>query len=122
MRPTHSSARKFYAQRNLYLTGGTLFLSLLLARVFHIVLDLITVQEDLNALKTKTAKGSLSSKQTADLQARVNELEAKLRTSESKDRDFTTLKKQAGQQATEYNRLADEHNKATGSVSDKKMD
>jgi hypothetical protein len=38
-----------------YLTGSTLFLSLLLARVFHIVLDLITIQEDLNALKTKVS-------------------------------------------------------------------
>lgn len=38
-----------------YLTGATLFLSLLLARVFSIVLDLITVQDELNVLKTKVS-------------------------------------------------------------------
>lgn len=36
--------------------------------------------------------------------------------------DLDTLKKQASQQATEYNRLADEHNRATGALSDKKAD
>ena len=32
------------------------------------------------------------------------------------------LKKQAGQQAKEYDRLATEYNKATGAVSDKRKD
>lgn len=32
------------------------------------------------------------------------------------------LKKQAGQQAQEYDRLATEYNKATGAVSDKRKD
>jgi hypothetical protein len=36
-----------------YLTGATLFLSLLLARVFYITLDLITIQDELNVLKGK---------------------------------------------------------------------
>ncbi|ODO05128.1 endoplasmic reticulum protein [Cryptococcus wingfieldii CBS 7118] len=113
---TNYAARRFYAQRNLYLTGATLFLSLLLARVFYIILDFITVQESYTALQAKTAKGSgASGEETEQLRLRVQELEAK-------ERDFETLKKQANQQNTEYGRLADEHNKATGAVSNKRVD
>jgi B-cell receptor-associated protein 31 len=36
--------------------------------------------------------------------------------------DAETLKKQAGQNADEYNRLADEYNEKTGAVSDKRKD
>ena len=80
---TNHAARKFYAQRNcklagtsitarapwadgdsallcrwtsiVYLTGATLFLAVLLTRVFAIVLDLIMSQEQLNALKTNVS-------------------------------------------------------------------
>ncbi|KAG8215407.1 B-cell receptor-associated protein 31-like-domain-containing protein [Butyriboletus roseoflavus] len=45
------AARKFYAQRNMYLTGFCLFLSLVLTRTFSIVLDLIQTQEDYAKLK-----------------------------------------------------------------------
>ncbi|WVF69011.1 hypothetical protein IAT40_003785 [Kwoniella sp. CBS 6097] len=119
---TNYAARRFYAQRNLYLTGATLFLSLLLARVFYIVLDFIHVQESYTALQTKVAKQSGASGENQELRNRIKELEAELKTGQSKDRDFENLKKQASQQNVEYNRLADEHNKATGSVSNKKAD
>ena len=39
------------AQRNVYLTGFTLFLSLVLTRVFAIILDLIETQTAYAALK-----------------------------------------------------------------------
>ncbi|ORY25962.1 putative endoplasmic reticulum protein [Naematelia encephala] len=112
---TNYAARRFYAQRNLYLTGSTLFLSLILSRVFYIILDFIQVQESYSALQHKTAKQSGANGEAEELRKRVQELEAK-------ERDFETLKKQAGQQNVEYNRLADEHNKASGNVSDKKAD
>ncbi|KAK4684590.1 B-cell receptor-associated protein 31, partial [Tremellales sp. Uapishka_1] len=112
---TTYAARRFYAQRNLYLTGATLFLSLLLARVFYIILDFINVQESYSTLQQKAAKQSGASGEADELRKRIKELEAK-------ERDFATLQKQAGQQNVEYNRLADEHNKSTGSVSNKKAD
>ncbi|OXG27931.1 endoplasmic reticulum protein [Cryptococcus neoformans Ze90-1] len=112
---TNYAARRFYAQRNLYLTGATLFLSLLLARVFYIILDFIQVQESYTALQAKTAKASAAAGENEELRNRIAELEAK-------ERDFETLKKQASQQNAEYGRLADEHNKAAGAVSDKKAD
>ena len=69
----------------------------------------------------------------------MEELKTKLAKAEAKARDFgklltfnhqptnshedsEVLKKQADQQAAEYDRLATEYNKATGSVSDKRKD
>jgi len=52
------AARKFYAQRNTYLTGFCLFLSLLLARTISILGDLVTAEDQLAELKAKTASES----------------------------------------------------------------
>merc|ERR1712032_437664 len=99
------AARKFYAQRNMYLTGFTLFLSLILSRTYSLLLDLINAQEELAALKKGGAKGALS-----------GDAEKKYKL------EIETLKKQTSQQQQEYNRLSDELAKATGSVSDKRKD
>ncbi|GHJ84841.1 hypothetical protein NliqN6_1243 [Naganishia liquefaciens] len=107
---TNHSARKFYAQRNLYLTGATLFLSLLLARVFYITLDLITIQDELNVLKGKTAKQSTVTKQGNDAQAEIQRLEAQLA---AKERDLAQLKKQVGQNINAFNESVDAQNKTT---------
>lgn len=72
----------------MYLTGATLFLSLLLARVFYIILDFIHVQEAYTALKAKTAAASGDS---GEAQARIQELELKLNELGGKDRDFGTF-------------------------------
>ncbi|EJU00258.1 endoplasmic reticulum protein [Dacryopinax primogenitus] len=108
------AAKKFYAQRNMYLTGFTLFLSLVLTRTFYIILDLIHTQEEYAKLK----KASQSGDQTAQLE----ELRAKLEQAEAKARDYDVLKSQATNQAKEYDRLADEYNAATSGKSDKKAD
>ncbi|KAK1925878.1 putative endoplasmic reticulum protein [Papiliotrema laurentii] len=119
---TNYAARRFYAQRNLYLTGATLFLSLILSRVFYIILDFIHVQENYTTLQAKVAKQSGASGESEELRKRIKELEVQLESNNAQQRDFDTLKKQASQQNAEYNRLADEHNKTTGAVSDKKAD
>ncbi|GAA5916339.1 hypothetical protein JCM5296_003090 [Sporobolomyces johnsonii] len=48
---TDYRSRKFLAERNFYLHGFTLFLSLILSRTYSLVLDLIKAQEDLAILK-----------------------------------------------------------------------
>ncbi|KAG8751245.1 hypothetical protein FRC12_012530 [Ceratobasidium sp. 428] len=115
---TNHAAKKFYTQRNMYLTGFTLFLSLILTRTFYILLDLIHTQEQYAELKKKT-DGKPGAK---DQSAQIAELQKKLNASEAKSRDFDTLKKQAKQQADEYDRLATEFNKSTGQISNKKSD
>jgi hypothetical protein len=111
------AARKFYAQRNTYLTGFCLFLSLVLTRTFSIILDLIHTQEEYAKLKKVVGAGA-----KGDQSKQIEELKKKLAASEAKDRDFENLKKQAAQQAAEFDRLASKYNEATGAVSDKKSD
>ncbi|KAG1873474.1 B-cell receptor-associated protein 31-like-domain-containing protein [Suillus tomentosus] len=114
---TDFAARKFYAQRNTYLTGFCLFLSLVLTRTFSIILDLIHTQEEYAKLKKVVGAGT-----KGDQSKQIEELKKKLAASEAKDRDFANLKKQAAQQAAEVDRLVGRHNEATGAVSDKKLD
>ncbi|KAG1816704.1 B-cell receptor-associated protein 31-like-domain-containing protein [Suillus subaureus] len=114
---TNFAARKFYAQRNTYLTGFCLFLSLVLTRTFSIILDLIHTQEEYAKLKKVVGAGA-----KGDQSKQIEELKKKLAASEAKDRDFANLKKQAAQQADEFDRLASKYNEAVGAVSDKKSD
>ncbi|KAG7527974.1 hypothetical protein FFLO_06473 [Filobasidium floriforme] len=113
---TNHHARKFYAQRNLYLTGATLFLAVLLTRVFAIVLDLINSQEQLNQLKTNTSKTAVAAGPNKALQTEVVTLKEQLA---AKDRDLAALKKQAGQNVSAFNELAD--SKQPQSLANKKV-
>lgn len=82
---TNFAARKFYAQRNVYLTGFTLFLSLVLTRSFYIILDLIHTQEEYAKLKQETAGKSRTGGSGA---GEVEELRKKVKELEAKERDF----------------------------------
>ncbi|PBK80799.1 endoplasmic reticulum protein [Armillaria gallica] len=110
---TNLAARKFYSQRNVYLTGFTLFLSLVLTRTFSIILDLIQVEEEV--LKYKGNQGDLDSSKKE-----VEKLRKKAE--ESANRDLEALKSQALSQAAEYDRLSDDYNKASGSSPRSKSD
>jgi len=110
---TSFAARKFYAQRNVYLTGFCLFLSLVLTRTFYIIQDLIHVQDEYAKLKTAAASTSRSNVVANDQTKEIERLK----------RDLTALKEQARSQAAEYDRLADQYNKETGKpTSDKRVD
>ncbi|KAF8439811.1 B-cell receptor-associated protein 31-like-domain-containing protein [Boletus edulis BED1] len=123
------AARKFYAQRNMYLTGFCLFLSLVLTRTFSIVLDLIQTQEDYAKLKKAasvpfvfTATTSKNNIASNDQAKQIEELKKKLAESAAKNRDLDIVRKQAAQNAEEYDRLATKYNEATGQTSNKKSD
>ncbi|KAI0030454.1 B-cell receptor-associated protein 31-like-domain-containing protein [Vararia minispora EC-137] len=116
---TNFAARKFYAQRNTYLTGFCLFLSVVLTRTFYIIQDLIHAQDEYAKLKKATAG---KTRADGDAAKQVEDLKRKLAEKEHEIRDFETLKKQAKQQAAEYDRLAEQYNKETGKTSDKRRD
>jgi len=116
---TNFAARKFYAQRNTYLTGFCLFLSVVLTRTFYIIQDLIHTQDEYAKLKKATAG---QTRADGDAAKQLEELKKKLAEKERETRDFETLKKQAKQQASEYDRLAEQYNKETGKTSDKRRD
>ncbi|TFK48270.1 B-cell receptor-associated 31-like protein [Heliocybe sulcata] len=120
---TTFAARKFYSQRNVYLTGFCLFLSLVLTRTFYILLDLIHTQEEYAKLKSTTASSSRQTIASEDQQKQIEDLKRRLKEAESKGRDFDTLKKQAEGQAKAYDELADRYNGATGQKgSNKRVD
>ncbi|KAH9953623.1 endoplasmic reticulum protein [Russula dissimulans] len=110
---TSFAARKFYAQRNVYLTGFCLFLSLVLTRTFFIIQDLIHIQDEYATLKKTTAGNSRDNIVAGEQTKEIERLK----------KDLQALKGQAQSQAAEYDRLADRYLKETGQpVSDKRTD
>lgn len=100
-------ARKFYSQRNMYLCGFTLFLSLILNRTYVMILDVLRLEEENKRLKGDPAASNKSAdklSEAGDL-GEISKLKAELK---KKDKDIETLKKQAQGLSDEYNRLGDE--------------
>ena len=98
-------ARKFYSQRNMYLCGFTLFLSLILNRTYVMILDTLRLEEEV-----KTLKGDTNAKKGTSLSdiggaGEVGSLKEQLA---AKDRDMENLKKQVESMQKEYNRMGDE--------------
>ncbi|KAF9187914.1 hypothetical protein BGZ51_000099 [Haplosporangium sp. Z 767] len=108
------AARRFYAQRNMYLTGFTLFLSLILNRTFFMILDLLKSEEKMEIIKKQAAQQSKEYERVLEsetkLKKEVKELSEIVANHASAKRDLENLKKQAKQQQEEYLRLADENN------------
>ncbi|KAF9125875.1 hypothetical protein BGW39_007094 [Mortierella sp. 14UC] len=105
------AARRFYAQRNMYLTGFTLFLSLILNRTFFMILDLLQSEEKMETIRNEASLQSKEYERALEsetkLKKEVKELNDIVSTHASAKRDLDNLKKQAKQQQEEYLRLAD---------------
>jgi B-cell receptor-associated protein 31 len=99
-------ARKFYSQRNMYLCGFTLFLSLILNRTYVMILDQLRLEEEVKRLngdpKSKTADGKLD--QAGGL-GEIGRLKKELA---QKQKDIEILKKQGDGFQQEYNKLSDQ--------------
>ncbi|KAJ2778310.1 Endoplasmic reticulum transmembrane protein 3 [Coemansia javaensis] len=96
--------QKFYAQRNTYLTGITMFLGLILISTHSLVAQLAetsTTAVAASDLAKARANADQARAQLADARKEIAELQRK-------DRDMDTLKKQAEASHREYMRLADE--------------
>ncbi len=111
-------ARKFYSERNMYLCGFTLFLSLILNRTYTMILELLRLEEKLKKFEgtDKNTKESEKLAMAGDIGevARLRELLAR------KDRDIETLKKQASGLHREYDELSDKYAATQGPVEAKK--
>src|ERR1700733_10872411 len=101
-------ARKFYSQRNMYLCGFTLFLSLILNRSYTMILDVLRLEE-----KVKKYEGDpkASGKQSEKLSnaGNVGEIGRLKKELAERDRDLETLKKQSEGLSREYNDLSDKY-------------
>lgn len=98
-------ARKFYSQRNMYLCGFTLFLSLILNRTYVMILDTLRLEEEVKTLKgdPKAKKGT-----SAHDIGGVGEIASLKEQLAAKDRDMENLKKQVENMQQEYNRMGDQ--------------
>jgi hypothetical protein len=98
-------ARKFYSQRNMYLCGFTLFLSLILNRTYVMILDVLRLEEELKTYKGETGTKKGSALKDVGGAGEVGKLKNELA---AKDRDMENLKKQVEQMQKEYNRMGDQ--------------
>ncbi|QPG95989.1 hypothetical protein C2857_002795 [Epichloe festucae Fl1] len=91
-------ARKFYSQRNMYLCGFTLFLSLILNRMYHVLLDNMHLEDKVRAFESNKSFKEGKSTEVAELQKKLAQ----------KETDLQTLKKQSEQLHKSYNDLGDQ--------------
>ncbi|CAK1357371.1 hypotheticalsprotein [Cercospora beticola] len=98
-------ARKFYSQRNMYLCGFTLFLSLILNRTYVMILDTLRLEE-----KVKSYEGGGQGKTSSGLgeAGGLGEIARLKKELAKRDQDIETLKKQSQGLSDEYNRLGDQ--------------
>lgn len=100
-------ARKFYSQRNMYLCGFTLFLSLILNRTYVMILDTLRLEEKVKRYegdpksKGKDSEKLLNAGNAGEIGSLKNQLA-------QKDRDIETLKKQSEGLSREYGKLGDQ--------------
>lgn len=99
-------ARKFYSQRNMYLCGFTLFLSLILNRTYTMILDVLRLEEKLKKYEGSSKVGGKDSEKLANA-GNVGEIGRLKNELAAKDRDMETLKKQSAGLSKEYSDLSD---------------
>lgn len=86
-------ARRFYAQRNMYLCGFTLFLTLILTRTYSLVAELILTKDKLDEINTEpTGTVTEDTPEIAKLKQELAE----------KDKDLELLKEQATSLSKDY--------------------
>lgn len=100
-------ARKFYSQRNMYLCGFTLFLSLILNRTYVMILEVMRL-EDKVKMYEGTNKNTKESEKLA-VAGKPGELASLREKLEKKDQDLQNLKKQAEQLNKSYSDLSDKY-------------
>ena len=112
-------ARKFYSQRNMYLTGFTLFLSLILNRTYTMILDVLRLEEKVKMYEgDRHAGGKEGEKLTPEYRAdQIAELKKQLN---KKDKELEAMKKQAEGLQKEYDSLSVKYNQTNPSTGNKK--
>jgi len=111
-------ARKFYSQRNMYLTGFTLFLSLILNRMYIMILDVLRLEDRLMQYEGESG-GKESEKLTPRYRAdEIGKLKKEL---EREKQDKDNLKKQAEGLQREYDSLSAKYNQTNPGDGTKKI-
>ncbi|KAK5121088.1 hypothetical protein LTR85_005572 [Meristemomyces frigidus] len=106
-------ARKFYSQRNMYLCGFTLFLSLILNRTYMMILDVLRLEEEVKRLRGDKPAGDKSQTKLAEA-GEIGEIGKLKEELKKRDRDIETLKSQSKGLSDEYSRLGDQFHVSDG--------
>jgi hypothetical protein len=106
-------ARKFYSQRNMYLCGFTLFLSLILNRTYMMILDLLRLEERVKRMDgdPAAARGGKDSAALANAGG-AGEIATLRRQLEQKERDLEAMRAQSKGLQREYHSLSDQFSAA----------
>ena len=89
-------SRKFFAQRNMYLTGITLFLTFIVTRTFSLVNELLDLKETYHTTENKLGKGKLSKSEQEKKDKANAELKVKLtKQIEETDKEIERLTEKA---------------------------
>ncbi|RAO67913.1 uncharacterized protein BHQ10_003925 [Talaromyces amestolkiae] len=99
-------ARKFYSQRNMYLCGFTLFLSLILNRTYIMIVEVLRLEDRVKLLEGDKRASGKDAARIAEAGS-VGEIGRLKKELEAKDRDIETLKKQTEGLQREYHNLGD---------------
>lgn len=89
------AAKKFYAQRNLYLTAFTLFLSPLLTRTYYVLLDFVHTQDEYARLKVEFDKMNTHTNEDESVVDLRNQLQTKTRDLEALQKQISSTDKKA---------------------------
>ena len=100
-------ARKFYSQRNMYLCGFTLFLSLILNRTYIMILDMLRLEEKVKRYEDDP-KASNKSSEKLDRAGNAGEIGTLKNELKKKDANIEALKKQMEGLQREYGNLGDQ--------------
>jgi B-cell receptor-associated protein 31 len=100
-------ARKFYSQRNMYLCGFTLFLSLILNRTYTMILDVLRLESKVKRYEGDSkATGAQEDKlDNAGESGQIGHLKNEIA---KRDKNIETLKKQCEGLQREYGVLGDQ--------------
>lgn len=102
-------ARKFYSQRNMYLTGFTLFLSLILNRMYIMILEQLRIEDKLLRYEGKP-EGSSKEAEKIGKEHRADEIAQLKKKLQKEQQDKENLKKQAEGLQREYDDLSARYN------------
>ncbi|KAH7321260.1 B-cell receptor-associated protein 31-like-domain-containing protein [Stachybotrys elegans] len=100
-------ARKFYSQRNMYLCGFTLFLSLILNRTYVMILEVMRLEDRVRSYEG-TKKDTKESEKLA-VAGKPGELASLRKELEKKEQDLQTLRKQSEGLHKSYDELSDKY-------------
>ena len=100
-------ARKFYSQRNMYLCGFTLFLSLILNRTYVMIIEVMRLEDRLRTYEG-TKQDTKQSEKLA-VAGKPGEVAGLRKELEKKEQDLQNLKKQSEQLNKAYDELSDKY-------------